>query len=68
MFKKYRIFNIKWDTDGDEAALRMLPKEVNWEGYVDEEDLEYDDALGDTLGDYHTQCISFCQRFLIRLS
>lgn len=61
MYKKYRIFNIKWDTDGDKAALRMLPKEVNWDGYVDEEDLEdEEDGLADILSDYLSDNWGYC--------
>lgn len=58
MYKKYRIFNIKWDTDGDKVALNMLPKEVNWENYTYED--WNDDDIENELSDYLSDNYGYC--------
>jgi len=51
-FIKYRVHNIKWDTDGDEALAAELPKEliVNVEEGMDEAADEAVNAASDMQG------------------
>ena len=54
---KIKCYNIQWDVDGDSAAMRMLPQEVIYEGYISEEDKnEIDEILGDYLSDNWGYC------------
>lgn len=49
------IYNIKWDTDGEEVEL---PSEVDWafDGYIDINDEELVDEIEDWLSDEYGYC------------
>lgn len=57
MFKKYNIYNIRWDTDGDKAALRMLPTQVVYERCIYEDELDEIEAI---LSDYLSDNWGYC--------
>lgn len=59
---KYRVFDINWDTSGDDVSpreerklKRSLPTEVEIE--LDEEPDVLDDAIGDKLGNRYGFCV-----------
>lgn len=45
--------NIKWDTDGDNELLRILPKEIEVPQEMTDED-EISDRISDQVGFCHT--------------
>lgn len=54
MYYKIMCYNIKWDTE-DSYAIRMLPQEVIYDGYISKED-KIDEVLGDYLSDNWGYC------------
>ena len=47
-----KVFNIKWDTDGDDEILKDLPTEIEIpDGMVDEEEIS--DYVSDQTGFCH---------------
>lgn len=54
---KIKCYNIQWDVDGDSAAMRMLPQEVIYEGYISKED---EDNIDEILGDYLSDNWGYC--------
>lgn len=53
---KIRIFNIRWDTDGDKKVLKTLPKEVYYESKSEADTDSLDDVLSNFLSDSFGYC------------
>lgn len=53
--KRYKFFNIKWDTDGQSAKSLNLPNSVEWEAPYEDFDPENEGA--DLLSDKYGFCV-----------
>lgn len=48
-----KAINIEWDTDGNKAELKRLPKELTLPDWVDVED-------DNMISDYLSDCTGYC--------
>lgn len=61
MSMKYRIYNILWDTDGDEEVFKILPSEVIlWTENLDIDEDADEDEIEEAVLSYLSDEYGFC--------
>lgn len=60
-----KVYNIKWDTDGDAKLLKSLPQEIDVDlacigVNINPNDPDYKDIVTDTISDWLSDAYGYC--------